>query len=413
MTSDRILIVDDETENAVLLGKYLHTHNMESTVCFNGKEALEEFRKEQYPIVITDVNMPVMNGIDLLKNIKAIDEDTVIIILSGYSDSSVIIESMKLGAFDYIVKPVIFDDIYSKLQLISKSETLRKTGKIIQKEKQSRLENQLEWYRWQERFLSRKFEMNDESLFAGLRRSFTQGMGFGTLLTMLDVIFSNTADKNDGKLFLDKDVISIINENVAQAKKGLKVFSEIEFVEKNEVEMKEISVHDIYSKVDSVIKSLEKFALIKNNVFLQSRIKKNFSHKYLYINEDYLFKAVFEILLNSIKFSQSSSPITVIIDIAEDRFILDVLNLPEKNSNGIVGIPEEYENRVFEPFFRITKSVYEDYNSLDYGIGLTMCEKIIIKHGGSIRLFNVRDYSDIKTGVQTKVCCEIQLPLKD
>jgi signal transduction histidine kinase len=121
---------------------------------------------------------------------------------------------------------------------------------------------------------------------------------------------------------------------------------------------------------------------------------------------------IHEIVLNALKFSRKDSPVTIIIDIIDERFNIHVLNLPEKTEKGITGIPEEYENIIFEPFFRMTKTLYESFRTLDYGIGLTMCEKIVLKSGGAIRVFNITDHSDITIGPQIKVCCEVNIPLE-
>jgi len=75
-----------------------------------------------------------------------------------------------------------------------------------------------------------------------------------------------------------------------------------------------------------------------------------------------------------------------------------------------LGIPKEYEKVVFEPFYRLSKLVYEKYNTLDFGIGLTFVEKIVARHGGEIFAENIVDYSDITKDPQVKVNLMISLP---
>lgn len=411
MNGNKTLIVDDDRFSAQLLNEFLDINGIKSTVCLNGEEALIEFNKDRYQIVITDLEMPVMNGIELIEKIKAINEDTIIIILSAHADSSIIVRTMKLGAYDYIVKPVVFEDVMLKIQHAQESAALKKAERVIQREKQIRLENQLEWYRWQERILSRKIDLNDVSLFEGLRRSFTQGTGFGTLLTLLDIIASNTVDAGEGTYKIDSQLVSLLHDNIVYAKKGLRSFSEIEHIHKDELDVQKISVMDLYEITEKEIHCFDEQVQIRRNSFLLSIAKKSFSGKFILTDKDYMKKMIHEIILNALKFSRKDSPVTIIIDIVDDRFILHVLNLPEKNEKGITGIPEEYENIVFEPFYRMTKTLYEEFKTLDYGIGLTMCEKIVLKSEGSIRIFNITDHTDIVIGPQTKVCCEVQIPL--
>lgn len=411
MIKENILIVDDDIYSTRLLSEFLSIKGMNPSVCYNGKEALEEFNRKKYPIVITDIEMPVMGGLELIERIKSINEDTVIIILSAHADSSLIVRTMKSGAYDYIVKPVTFEEVMLKIQHAEESAALKKAERIIQREKQIRLENQLEWYRWQERIMSRKIDLNDTSLFEGLRRSFTQGTGFGTLLTLLDIIASSTVDAGEGIFRIDKQLVSLLSDNIAYAKKGLRAFSEIEHIHKNNLDIKKIPVIDIYEMTIDETRKFDEQIHLKNNTFLISSPKKTFSGRFISVDYDYTRKLIHEVILNALKFSRKDAPVTIIIDIIDERFLMHVLNLPEKNEKGIAGIPEEYENIIFEPFFRMTKTLFENFRTLDYGIGLTMCEKIVLKAGGSIRVFNITDHSDIALGPQTKVCCEVTIPL--
>ncbi len=70
-------------------------------------------------------------------------------------------------------------------------------------------------------------------------------------------------------------------------------------------------------------------------------------------------------------------------------------DIPVRNSKGFEGIPFEYENLVFEPFFRLSEFTLEQFNTLDYGLGLTIVEKIIMKLGGKISVSNIVDYSNL------------------
>jgi len=255
LKENRILIVDDDSHITFILDKILAARGFKPTVCFNGLDALNEFRKEPFPIVITDIDMPVMNGIELIENMKTINDEAVIIILSGMESSSIIIKTMKLGVYDYIVKPMNLDDVCLKIQHAKESAILKKTEWIIQREKQIRLELQLEWYRWQERIISRKLDVTDASLFEGVRRSFTQGLGFGTLLSLIDIICSNAVNTTDGSSIIDNNIISLFKENIDFAKQGLNAFSDIENIHKNDFNLSRITVMDLFEETATIIRS--------------------------------------------------------------------------------------------------------------------------------------------------------------
>jgi YesN/AraC family two-component response regulator len=87
----------------------------DATVSFSGKEALEKVVNYNFDVVILDVSMPEMDGIDVLREIKKIKPLTEVIMLTGHATVETAIEGMKLGAHDYLVKPCETDDLVTKI----------------------------------------------------------------------------------------------------------------------------------------------------------------------------------------------------------------------------------------------------------------------------------------------------------
>ncbi len=111
-----ILIVDDE-ENCLRAIK--DVFDLEGIGCMtanNGARALEYFDRQEIDIVITDVKMPGIAGIDLLKRIKKRSPKTYVLMLTGYGSIEDAVESIKLGAYQYIMKPVIMDDLLGQIK---------------------------------------------------------------------------------------------------------------------------------------------------------------------------------------------------------------------------------------------------------------------------------------------------------
>jgi PAS domain S-box-containing protein len=106
----QILLVDDEEGIRKVLGISLMDIGYQVLTAQNGKEALEVFRRHTPPIVLTDIKMPVMDGIDLLQRIKAEKPDTEVVMLTGHGDMDLAIKCLKLEATDFITKP-INDDV--------------------------------------------------------------------------------------------------------------------------------------------------------------------------------------------------------------------------------------------------------------------------------------------------------------
>ena len=104
------MLVDDEEGIRKVLGISLTDLGYQVLTAENGEEALEIFRRENPPIVLTDIKMPVMDGIELLRKIKDESSDTEVIMISGHGDMDLAIKSLKYRAIDFVTKP-INDDI--------------------------------------------------------------------------------------------------------------------------------------------------------------------------------------------------------------------------------------------------------------------------------------------------------------
>lgn len=105
-TDHRILLVDDEAGIRTVLGIALADSGYEVTTAENGEAALEKFRELRPPIVLTDIKMPDMDGIELLQHIKAESPDTEVIMFTGHGDMELAIKSLKHDATDFVTKPV-------------------------------------------------------------------------------------------------------------------------------------------------------------------------------------------------------------------------------------------------------------------------------------------------------------------
>jgi len=125
----RILIVDDEEDFAGALAERLTIREYDVTTSFTGQDALEKIKAHNYDIVILDVKMPGTDGIDVLKEIKGIKPLTEVIMLTGNATVETAIEGMKLGAYDYLMKPCETEDLTEKINNAYRKKTEHE-GKI-------------------------------------------------------------------------------------------------------------------------------------------------------------------------------------------------------------------------------------------------------------------------------------------
>ena len=102
---DRILIADDEEAISSILAKRLAREGYNCVTAKNGREALSHFYKDTFSLIITDIKMPEMDGIELLKRIKGINPNIRVIMVTGHPEINMAVEAMRLGAYDFIIKP--------------------------------------------------------------------------------------------------------------------------------------------------------------------------------------------------------------------------------------------------------------------------------------------------------------------
>ena len=102
----KILVVDDEPEIGWAFAKVLGEEGLQVLTAKNGKEALAKVEREQPDVVFLDVKLPGMDGIAILRKIKEARHDQLVIMLTGHEDVKTAVEAMKLGAYDYLIKPL-------------------------------------------------------------------------------------------------------------------------------------------------------------------------------------------------------------------------------------------------------------------------------------------------------------------
>ena len=125
MKSPRILLVDDDADIRETMVTLLTMNDYSVTSVADGQSAIEEVKKEKFNIVITDLMMPKMTGIDVIKNLKAIDPDLQCIVITGYATVSTAVDAMKAGAYDYLMKPFNGTEVLMLLKRVMELQDLQ------------------------------------------------------------------------------------------------------------------------------------------------------------------------------------------------------------------------------------------------------------------------------------------------
>lgn len=134
----KIFVVDDEDILRITMCDDLQDAGYEVEAFANPLEALESIRKKEVDVVITDIKMPQMDGIELLGKIKEVRPDTYVIVMTAYSSVDSAVEAMKKGAYDYIAKPFKLDEMLLMLERITELRTVKQENRRLQQEISSR-----------------------------------------------------------------------------------------------------------------------------------------------------------------------------------------------------------------------------------------------------------------------------------
>ena len=112
----KVLIIDDDLDMCALLSRFLNKKGFETEVAHNGAKGLARFHEDFFDIVLCDFRLGDKDGRDVLLKIKEIKPDTIVIIITGYSDIKTAVDIIKMGAFDYITKPLIPDEVINVIE---------------------------------------------------------------------------------------------------------------------------------------------------------------------------------------------------------------------------------------------------------------------------------------------------------
>ena len=120
-----LLVVEDDATSALLISRILAMHGARVEIAVNGSDGLLKFQEHRYPIIITDINMPVMNGFELVSRIKELEPDAQVIATSANRETDCLITAIELGFSDYFLKPIEIEKLLLSVKRCSDILTVR------------------------------------------------------------------------------------------------------------------------------------------------------------------------------------------------------------------------------------------------------------------------------------------------
>jgi CheY-like chemotaxis protein len=400
-----LLILEDVKENQDLLRELCRNMGVPCEIVENGQKGLDLMEEQSFSVYIVDLMMPVMDGKTFIKKLKEKLPDAVILVQTALDSSETIIDIMKLGIFDYIIKP-LDPDLFQKI--IKKSieyRNLKDMEAELSNSASLKIRNHLEWLNYKEdRRVAAKEYAEIKSIY-NLKTSLTQGKGFGSLLTIIDII--NNAKKDEGNAYLiDKEMINLLIDNYEMCTDQLKWLHEISNLLENVFTFDLTNSAVLISAIPGMIKEVEPYFEKKKLKITYPELKTNCN---LNINLEKLSLIIEELVINAYKYSVHGSTINLFTFIKEGYLWICTMNEISEKPYG--GIPQKYEKLVLEPFFRILppdESIGK-VEKFGLGLGLTIVDNITRKHGGIFLIHDVKDHTENRT--KSCVLAQIMLPV--
>ena len=355
-----ILIVDDRPENLISLQKVLQAHNFEVDTASSGEDALKKVLKNNYVLIILDVQMPDMDGFEVAEAISGFSKakDTAIIFLSAVNtELKFITKGYLSGGLDYITKPVDINALLLKIKTFYRIyEQSRKLNEV-----QEKLLEEIEF---------RKQAENKKDEFISiasheLKTPLTSVKGYIQLL----------------QRSLNKDDKTMAQNHLAKASVQLEKLNEliVDLLDISKIESGKMKFNMQYFCADNMVNNAIEMLQQSNPGFTINKLGK--TNEDIYGDEMRLEQVVINFITNAIKYAPGTNQVNVTINIKDGKLYLAVKDFG-------IGISSEQQAKIFDKFYRVEEHSNR-FNGL--GIGLYICSEIINRHGGTIGVNSVPD----------------------
>jgi signal transduction histidine kinase len=341
-----ILIVDDEEIIRDLCARALKDYRIVHAE--NGQEALKVLERQDVDLVLADIMMPIMNGLDLLLQVKERDPSQLVIVMTGYADKDIILRALKANADDFIQKPINLLQLKTAIGKALEKKDLRR--ELLQLKQLDRI----------------------KSDFLGLISHKLR-----TPTTSISLFIQNLAS---GAVDLEEDgfkeTLNAIREEsdyLAYLIQDLLYYSDI-ILQDNQGK----ATHEDLKEIAMSVLSEKRSAVEKKDLTMQCRMAGNWPA--VRVDRRRISFALNALFDNAIKFTPQGGEITLSGEIKEKELCLTITD------NG-PGISPEEEAKVFEKFYQIDP--HHTGQIRGFGLGLFYARQFVRDHGGSIHLDTV------------------------
>jgi hypothetical protein len=338
-----ILVVDDEEIIRDLCSRALKDYRV--LEADNGRDALQILNHEHVDLILVDVMMPIMNGLDLLQQVKDRDAEQLVIVMTGYADKDIILRALKARADDFIQKPINLLQLKTSIAQTLEKKALRR--ELIQLKQLDRLKSDFLG------LVSHKLRTPTTSISL-----FIQNLASGTI------------SKDDQGFALAVDEIRKESEYLAYLIQDLLYYSDIILQDSQ----RKTSREDL-KEIINTLANAKRPTLGQNKQILRTELTGDWP--LFSVDRRRIELALGAILDNAIKFTHPGGEISLTGVLSERELSLTI------SDNG-PGIAPEESGKIFEKFYQIDP--HNTGQIRGFGLGLFYARQFVIDHGGDISL---------------------------
>lgn len=401
----KILVVDRDVELLKNIKKILKTNNYNVFTCTTSQYAIYIQRKIHPEIIITSLEP---HG--FLKHESFIHTlvDTqhpplIILLLHNGEDKTKILSQFQIFDTLYLndkIEHLIITTLESAKKYIKERNTL---FQYLNEYNQLR-RKQIEWYLWKE-YHKTIFRTNfSKKLIENIRNSLLQGLGVNSIVSYVDLMDLRKKE-NDNDVIVPSQYFEKLKHSVDRLSLWLQNLERLLQYMNLSFEVEKIDINGMKVLIQEILQEVEEFRTIKNQRVCIGELHFNDTIIANYKALKLIFK---EILINAFKYSPDNSTIDVIMFNDKNKILIGFLNDILEFKGGITGIPEEFENQIFEPFVRLNHHYDERFLHEDFslGTGLSIIKLYLQYFQGQIFIKEIIDYSNEP---KKRILCEITL----
>ena len=341
-----ILVIDDEESMRDSCSQILKKDGFLSDTAKDGSAGLEKIEKNKPDLVLIDLKMPGISGMEVLEKIKEIDPNIIPVVITGYSTVESAVEAMKRGAYDFLPKPFTPEELriiirrgLERRKLILETESLQKEKKLIE-------ENFITMVSHQLRSPLVAIQQYFEVILAGM---------VGKVQEKPKEMILRSRNRLEGLLNLINDWLDVARLDSGQIVDNIEPLSLKKVIKKIIEDMRPLTQDD---NISLELGSCSENDLVQGD---KETLEQVFSN----------------LITNAIRYNKPKGK--VVITIKENN---DFISAEVKDTG--IGIAKEHLPFIFDQFYRVKRG--EDHKIKGTGLGLSIAKKIVEAHGGSVRV---------------------------